>query len=223
MSVLNELHYAGGFLISEANGGLSRDGGVIANAGGAALLLDAGLVLAKAFLGAASAVAKAGGNTGTGTLTLDVTTPILAGAKPGVYAVRCIAAATNGGTFRVEDPDGYVLGEVAVAATFADDVKFVIADGGIDFIVGDGFDITIAAGDGKWAPFTNAATQRAQGILFDRATVPAAGSKAVTVITRQAEVNAAELVWDASLAGGALTAAIAAAKASLAEVGIILR
>ena len=120
--------------------------GTVASGQGA---LARGTVLGAILLGAASSAAKSGGNTGNGTLTLDVTTPILAGAQPGVYTARCITAATNSGTFRVEDPNGTVLGDVAVGATFSDDVKFVIADGGTDFVVGDGFDITIAAGSGK--------------------------------------------------------------------------
>ena len=105
----------------------------------------AGKWAASAGLSAAAA-AKSGGNaTNTGALTLDATTPILAGAKVGVYMVRCIAAASNSGTFRVSDPDGFVLGDVAVGATFANDIKFAIADGTQDFIVGEGFDITISS------------------------------------------------------------------------------
>ena len=100
---------------------------------------------ASAGLSAASA-AKTGGNAAdTGALTLNATTPVLAGAKVGVYTVRCITAASNGGTFRVSDPDGYVLGDVAVAATFANDIKFAIADSTQDFIVGEGFDITVSS------------------------------------------------------------------------------
>jgi hypothetical protein len=106
-----------------------------------------GSVLGKIALGAA---AQAYVGTGTGLLTMDVATPILAGAKAGAYTATCVAAAANGGTFRIEDPDGFVLGDVAVGATFADDIKFVIADGGVDFIVGDKFTITIAAGSGKY-------------------------------------------------------------------------
>lgn len=109
-----------------------------------------GTLLGRVTMGAASKAAKSGGNAAnTGDMTLDVTTPILAGAMPGVYTVRCITTASNGGTFRVTAPDGRVLGDVAVAATFANHVKFVIADGSQDFIVGEGFDITIAAGSGK--------------------------------------------------------------------------
>lgn len=109
-----------------------------------------GALLGKITLGAASSAAKAGGNTGNGTLTMDVTNPVRAGAKAGVYQVRLIAAATNAGTFRVTDPDGFVLGDVAVGATFDNDIKFATADGSTDFAVGDGFDITLAAGSGKY-------------------------------------------------------------------------
>lgn len=116
-------------------------------------VLAAGTVLGKIIKGAASAAAKTGGNTGDGTLTLDATTPILGYAIPGIYIVRCIAAATNGGTFRVTDPKGKVLGDVAVGATFANQIKFLIADGETDFAVGDGFDVTIAAGSGKYKPY----------------------------------------------------------------------
>ena len=59
----------------------------------------------KIGIGQASSAAKSGGNTGNGTLTMDVTTPIRTGAKAGIYTVRFIAAASNNGTFRVEDPD----------------------------------------------------------------------------------------------------------------------
>lgn len=109
-----------------------------------------GTVLGKITIGAATVAAKAGGNAAnTGLLTLDAVTPVLAGAKVGIYAVRCIAVAANSGTFRVTDPEGFVLGDVAVGETFANDIKFAIADGTQDFILGEGFDITVAAGSVK--------------------------------------------------------------------------
>ncbi len=117
------------------------------------LVLALGTLLGKILLGAATAAAKSGGNTGDGVFTIDATTPILAYAKAGIYTVRCIAAAANGGTFRVTDPYGNVLGDVAVGSTFANQIKFVIADGTTDFIVGDGFDVTIAAGSGKYKAY----------------------------------------------------------------------
>ncbi len=120
--------------------------GTIAN--GAGTLLR-GTLLGRVTKGAAAVAIKAGGNTGNGTLTLDADTPVLAGAKVGLYRVRCIAAAADGGTLRVTDPDGYVIGDVAVGTTHAVGVMFATADGSADLAVGDGWDITIAAGSGK--------------------------------------------------------------------------
>lgn len=128
----------------EAECGYCRDEGVIL----ANNPVKIGTPLGKITLGAAAAAAKAG-NTGNGVFTLDAATPILSGAKVGVYVARCIEAAANGGTFRVFDPEGRVLGDVAVGGTFADQIKFSIADGAADFVVGDEFDVTIAAGSGK--------------------------------------------------------------------------
>lgn len=106
-----------------------------------------GAVLGKRTLGAATSVFA---GTGNGILTMDATTPLLAGAKQGAYVITCIAAASDSGTFRVEDPAGVVLGDVAVGATFADQIKFVIADGSIDFTVGAKFTVTVAAGSGQY-------------------------------------------------------------------------
>jgi len=132
---------------------------------GAGALLR-GTVLGKISVGAATSAAKSGGNTGDGTLTMDVTTPVRAGAKVGVYTVRFTAAATNNGTFRVEDPDGNMIGEVVMAGgagAFDDDIKFAVADAGSDdFIVGDGFDITVAAGSGKYLKSLSAAADGSQ-------------------------------------------------------------
>jgi len=122
-----------------------------------------GTALGKITIGAASVASS--GNTGDGTLTMDVTTPILAGAKPGVYLVTCIAAASGGGTFRVQDPDGLVLGDIAVGSTFANQIKFAIADGDTDFAVGDHFHVTLAAGSGK-LKLLNSANVDGSGALY---------------------------------------------------------
>lgn len=130
---------------------ISRDEGILAS-GTAANVSIPGLVVGTIAIGGATPAAKSGGNTGNGVLTMDGTTPVLTGAKAGVYQVRLITAASNGGTFRVTDPEGFNLGDVAVGATFSNDIKFSVADGATDFIVGDGFDITVAIGSGKYAP-----------------------------------------------------------------------
>jgi len=110
-----------------------------------------GTVLEETVFGTAASAAKSGGNTGNGTLTLDATTPTLFGAASGVYTVRCITAAANGGTFLVNTPSGTSLGTFALpgtaggSATFSNQIKFTLADAATDFVVGDGFDITVTA------------------------------------------------------------------------------
>lgn len=102
------------------------------------------LLVGQKLKGTVSSAAKSGGNTGNGTLTLDATTPRLAGAKQGVYRIRCTSASANSGTFTVTDPLGNTVGTyVVAAAAFSSDIKFTIADGSSDFVVGDGFDVTV--------------------------------------------------------------------------------
>ncbi len=224
MSTLTEGFTAGHFLASEAPGLRSRDAITLVNAAVSAVTIPAGTVLAKQTIGAATSAAKSGGNAAnTGALTLDGTTPVLANAQVGVYTVRCITATSNSGTFRVTAPDGDVLGDVVVAATFSNQIKFSIADGSQDFIVGEGFDITIAAGNGQFVPFLNATNLPAAGVLWDAVTVAAESTATGVGILRDAEVVDVRLQYDATLSGGTLTAAKAAARLSLASAGIIVR
>ena len=156
--------------------------------------LARGTVLGKITKGSATAAAKSGGNAAnTGALTMYATTPVLAGAKVGVYTVRCITAATNGGTFRVTDPEGFVLGDVAVGATFANDIKFAIADGTQDFIVGEGFDITVAAGSGYYKTVNSAnvdGSNVAECILAADTNATSAAVAALVYVTGQFNTEA---------------------------------
>lgn len=105
-------------------------------------LYKRGTVLGRITAGAAAAAAKAGGNTGNGTISAVT---LQGGAKSGIYAVRMTGATT----FKVEDPDGLVIESVgATGAAFADDIGFTITVGATPFVAGDGFDITVAAGTG---------------------------------------------------------------------------
>ncbi len=79
------------------------------------------------------------------------------------------------------------------------------------------------AGDGQFVPFTNANGLPAAGILPERAAVPASGTARAVAVRRDAEINVAALQFDASLSGGALTAAQTAARASLLALGIVGR
>ncbi|ODN70213.1 head decoration protein [Methylobrevis pamukkalensis] len=221
MVTLTEARHAGGFIVSEANNFRSRDEVVIAEGE----VVAAGQVLAALYGDALTAVsaAKSGGNTGNGTLTMDATTPVLPGAKPGVYTVRCITAASNGGTFRVEDPDGNVLGDVAVGSAFTDDIKFAIADGSSDFIVGDGFDITLTldAADVVWVAFDHDGTdgsQYAAGFAYDAYDATDAAVRGVGLV-RDCEICEADVTWPSGMTAGEK----AAARHQLSQRGIILR
>lgn len=194
----------------------SRAAAVVASGSGKVVT---GTVMGRVTVGAATSAAKSGGNTGNGTLTLDATTPVLSTARAGVYTARCIAAAGNGGTFRIEDPSGVVLGDVAVGATWSEQIKLVIADGSSDFVVGDGFDITVAVGSRKVKPLNFAATdgtQNADCILH--VGVDATSADVETAVNvRDTQVIDNQLIWPA----GATTNQKSAAMAQLAAKGII--
>lgn len=195
---------------------LYRRAGTIASGSGK---VATGTVVGQITAAGATAAAKAGGNTGNGTLTLDATTPVLADAKAGVYKARCVAAALNGGSFEVENPDGVVIGTVAAGATWAEGVKFVIADGVTDFAVGDGFDVTVAAGSGKYAPLSLTAvdgSQTAAAIVINGADATSADAE-TAILTGHAQIVALHLTWPA----GATTNQKNAALAQLARLGII--
>lgn len=223
-TVLTERVYPGDWLKGEIEipQKFSRDQITLKSNGATIATLQSGTVLGKIPGGTATATAKTGGNTGNGTITVDATTPVLAGVKGGTYTVRLIAAATNSGTFRVTDPHGFVLGDVTVGATFADQIKFATTDGATDFIVGDGFDIVVAPGASKWVPLSftgNDGSQIAAGVLFDLTQVPATGDLQGVAITRQATVADVGLTWPA----GASAGQIAAAVTQLNVAGIIVR
>ena len=98
-----------------------------------------------------------GANIGTGTLVMDATTPVLTGAKSGVYLVKCVSVAVANpaadAVFNVYDPEGLYIGKTDAGTggdTWAKHIKFVITDhatgdGTVPFAVGDGFSITVDA------------------------------------------------------------------------------
>jgi hypothetical protein len=194
-------------------------------------VLDIGAVLGQITKAAATAAAKSGGNTGDGTFVIDATTPVLAGAKVGVYKLRCIAAATNSGTFRLEDPDGVVLDNNIVipagagnSVTVAEQIKGALTDGATDFAVGDGFDITVAAGSLKWGPYDPTAVdgrEKAAAILLHKHdTTSADVAEAIVLARGPAEVALQGLKWSA---GVTTQAHKDAAYAALKALGIVPR
>jgi hypothetical protein len=161
-----------------------------------------------------------GGNTGNSTSSAVTCTgyaPML-----GDYKVSIVEPGANVGTFLVEDPSGKEIGHGAVAAAFsAGGISFTLADGATDFVSGDQFVITVAAGTGKWKPWDPANVDGSQvvaGVLYGYRDATSA-DKAAVAVTRAAEVNASELIWPT----GANAAVIAAGVAGLKSIGILAR
>lgn len=304
-SPLSEGYYNVEWLIREATMSRSRDMAKMVNPSGG---LPSGTLLART--GTLAAQAVAGTNTGNGVLTMDGSTPLLAGVKRGDYRVVFIEPTTNLGTFEVSDPDGDLVGTGVVGTAFSNQIKFTIADGSTDFVAGDSFTIfvrpgTIAAGgantgngtatlynvgdgamagtytvkcttaaanggtftitdpsgatvgtvtvgtrttgqlidiliaDGStdfalndvftvtstsgvlkaWNPAGVDGSDVPEAILWHNTTDDVAGTMNVTVISRDAEVDAEELRWPVAATGGQKLAAMA----QLAKVGIISR
>jgi hypothetical protein len=161
MTTLTENPRTGEFIVSEAPGLRSREQ-ITAKSG--AGVLKAGTVIAAVITAATVAsAAKAGGNTGNGTSTPDVTLAALPGAQIGIYKLRCVAAAANNGTFQLTDPNGKSLGHFVMAGgtvTTDNQIKVAIADGATDFVVGDGFDITVSAVTRKYVQLAPARRSR---------------------------------------------------------------
>jgi hypothetical protein len=114
-------------------------------------VIPSGSVMGIISVGAITAAAKSGGNTGNGTCTVLT---VKDGAKAGIYTVRIIRVATHIFDFEVKNPNGDQIGFGTVEGTgatfvFTKEIQFTITDGSTDFIKGDGFDITVAAGSGK--------------------------------------------------------------------------
>lgn len=219
---ITEKRHAGGFVVSEDNGGRSRDAGTLITG----QKLDAGTVLGKITVGTASsaafAAANGDGRNNTGNGTMGAVT-VSAGAKPGKYKLTIIEPGSDVGTFVLEDPDGDEVGTGVVATAFsAGGLAFTLADGSTDFVSGDGFNITVAAGSAKYAAFDPTAangTQNAAAVLWDYTDATSA-DKAIAIISRAAQINSSELNWGANVTtGGQKTAALA----QLAALGIIAR
>lgn len=112
-----------------------------------------GTILARKQVADAITATADVGNTGDGTFTAASviagdTVPLV-----GDYNLECVAAVTNGGTFKLEDPNGAILandlvmtaGAGAVTVFYVAGMTFTITDGATDFIVGDKAALTVAA------------------------------------------------------------------------------
>jgi hypothetical protein len=214
MTTLTEDLHASGFIASEANGHRSREEITVLSGQN----LKAGAVVGKAAAGAATPAAVAG-NTGDGVFGAVT---VGAGVKAGVYRVTFIEPATDLGTFIVEDPDGINVGAGVVATAFTGGgLSFTIADGAANFVSGDAFTVTVAAGSGKVKEYNPANTDGSDvvaGVLYAPVDATAADAAGV-IVARDAEVVGDDLLWFT----GAVADDITAGKAGLAKLGIIAR
>jgi hypothetical protein len=203
--MLTESNYREEGLLSELPGAMSREAITVLSGQNITVPMT---VLGKVTVGAATSAAF-GGNTGNGTMgavTLSV------GAKAGVYKLTIIEPGSNVGTFIVENPDGVQIGRGVVASAFsAGGLAFTLADGATDFVAGDGFNITVAAGSGKYVKYNQDATngsQIAAGIAIDAYDATLADVDGVALV-RGCEVADDSLTWPSDIDGGEKTAAIA--------------
>jgi len=184
------------WLKAEADGLYSREPIVLLSGAG---VCKTGLVLGTILVAAAAAQAFAG-NTGNGAMGAIT---VGAGAVAGVYKLVFIEPASNGGRFVVEDPTGKVVGVGTVAVAFAGGgLGFTLADGGTDFVSGDGFDITVAAGSKKRVAYDPTGTdgrQVASGVLWDREVDATSADQKAVAVERQAIISPAGLLWGAGV------------------------
>ena len=159
--------------------------------------LTRGSVLGRVNLGDSS-VAAGAGKTGNCTSTKDATTPILASAMVGDYVITCTTAHNDTGPvaaiFTVVAPDGTTLGTHTEGGTaFATQIKFAIAAGSADFVLGDKFVFTIAEGSGELKLITSAATdgsQNAYAILADDYDASSAAKSVAVYMTGEFNADA---------------------------------
>lgn len=197
-------------LAFEADHGISRRVVTVLAGSGAVRALVLGTVLGRRLFGAPVIAAKQGGNTGDGALG---TLTRGDACKVGIYTVTCTVAAADGGRFAVIDPDGYRLADALVGVAYVSpQLAFTIADGAADYVVGDGFTITIAKGDGKVVALDAAAhdgTQLADSVLIDAVTAPDGTDAAGRAVTQFAGLIESGLVWPADTSDPAKAAHLA--------------
>lgn len=158
MAVQNSTDYTN---LPFIRGGISRSqsGLTLAQDTGRSGALAPFTILAKNRIDTSVTVTADAGNTGDGTAAVvlsGVGSPFV-----GDYNLECTIATADGGTFKIEDPNGNLIANglemvagAGVATIFvAGGLKITITDGATDFIVGDTFNLAVAAGDGYLVPY----------------------------------------------------------------------
>jgi hypothetical protein len=120
----------------------------------------AGTLLGRGVVTATLAAATFVG-TGTGTLT-PANPAFSTAAKQGNYKIVCVEPGADVGTFQVFRPDGTLAGVAVTGVAFTGEIKFTIADGGTDFIVGDTFTVAVTVTVAKYLKSLAAATDSSE-------------------------------------------------------------
>lgn len=204
MSVITEVNRLNDLLKWERENQFSRE--KITVLSGQVLLGNE--VIAKAALVIPTTGTAGGANTGDGTCT-----SVSGGVKTqlGTYLATCTVAETNGGTFRVEAPDGAVLGDAKISAGAGNHIDFTdpqinmtFTDAATDFVVGDSFTVAVTAGSGKMVELDYTAvdgTQTPVGFVIADYDASAADKKGVA-IARDALIVESGLIWPIKFTGG---------------------
>ncbi|MBU6246461.1 MAG: hypothetical protein KGN77_01795 [Xanthomonadaceae bacterium] len=216
--VLTEGRHTGGFILAELPGTLSRETGLITNGGTVEAHWQAGTVMGATGEYAVGTPAANPGNTGNGTVgsTSLGTVP-----RSGLF--RLVATAAT--TFNVIDPDGNVLGTATAGTAFTSQVvNLTITAGGTAFVAGDAFDLPINFSPSGLLGTWTGASGEVGGLLYEEMYIDPGATLECTMITRDAEVIAAHLVFDAAVTGASDSTALQnAAIAGLAKRGIRAR
>jgi hypothetical protein len=176
-----------------------------------------GTIMALREISSTVVIAADGGNTGDGTTT--AATPAAGNIIPlvGAYNLECTFAVTNGGVFKLEDPNGNIVADnltmrvgagLATAFSVAG-LEFTITDGATDFIGGDKFSLTVAA-DGDVVIYDPAGVGGAQTpryVLREDYTSTGAADIAARVMI-SGKVRTDRLIIDPNAAGVGITDAV---------------
>jgi hypothetical protein len=222
---ITELVRIGDVILSELGEKINYVRSVITVVNGT-VISSIGQVLGKVMSGTSvSAPAGAGAlgaNTGTGTLTVDPTTPVLEDAQSGAYRAVCILAAANAGTFQIYNPAGKVLGTIVSAittpVTWANEIKFALLTVvGTNFVVGDAFTITVTAVS-KYEQVNPSATdgsQYAAAVLLQPIAATLTADTAFVALTSGPVVlKASGLQWTAGMTAAQILTATAQLQAA---------
>lgn len=181
-------------------------------------VLKAGAILGAIILGTAAAVAFTNNAANTGTMGAIT---VGAGAKTGVYKLVIIEPASDAGAFTVEDPDGVTIGTGTVGQAFnKGGLSFTLADGATNFVSGEGFNITVAKGNGDYklaSPTATDGSNAAAAILLQDVDASDGAIDDVVVLVKDAQVDVTSLIYHADADNDDKKAAL---RAGLAAAGI---